>query len=138
HAQTRVAHTVRAGNAAVLPTRVGVSLDPPPTASVPPAGARRGAKSVSNRHAPARREAARKLPWTTPTVLGAAGPASRPCAPMSNCAKTSAYTGRVQETLDVSNDVAAEFAGIQDGILDELRARLSCRIRLRGNQLTIE
>jgi phosphate starvation-inducible PhoH-like protein len=44
----------------------------------------------------------------------------------------------VEATLSVSNDVAAELAGIGDGVLDELRDRLSCRIRLRGNQLTIE
>jgi phosphate starvation-inducible PhoH-like protein len=50
----------------------------------------------------------------------------------------SAYTGLVQEVLDVSNDVAAELAGIGDGVLDELRERLHCRIVLRGNRLTIE
>jgi phosphate starvation-inducible PhoH-like protein len=44
----------------------------------------------------------------------------------------------VQEVLDVSNDVAAEFAGIGDGVLDALRDRLGCRILLRGNRLTIE
>jgi phosphate starvation-inducible PhoH-like protein len=49
-----------------------------------------------------------------------------------------AYTGLVQETLDVSNQVAAELAGISDGILDALRERAHCTIRLRGNQLTFE
>jgi phosphate starvation-inducible protein PhoH and related proteins len=44
----------------------------------------------------------------------------------------------VQETLSVSNDVAAELAGVGDGVLDTLRDRLRCSIRLRGNQLTIE
>ena len=44
----------------------------------------------------------------------------------------------VQETLSVSNDVAAELAGISDGVLDSLRDRLDCRILLRGNRLTIE
>jgi phosphate starvation-inducible PhoH-like protein len=44
----------------------------------------------------------------------------------------------VQEVLDVSNDVAAELAGIGDGVLDALRDRLGCRILLRGNRLTIE
>jgi phosphate starvation-inducible PhoH-like protein len=44
----------------------------------------------------------------------------------------------VQEVLAVSNDVAAELAGISDGVLDALRDRLDCTIRLRGNQLTIE
>ena len=42
------------------------------------------------------------------------------------------------ETLSVSNDVAAELAGIGDGVLHSLRERLQCTIRLRGNQLTIE
>jgi phosphate starvation-inducible PhoH-like protein len=44
----------------------------------------------------------------------------------------------VQDVLAVSNDVAAELAGIADGVLDALRDRLDCTIRLRGNQLTIE
>jgi phosphate starvation-inducible protein PhoH and related proteins len=44
----------------------------------------------------------------------------------------------VQQVLDVSNDVAAELAGVGDGVLDALRDRLDCTIRLRGNQLTIE
>ena len=50
-----------------------------------------------------------------------------------------AYTsGRMQQTLDVSNAVAAELAGMSDGVLDALRDRLDCTIRLRGNQLTLE
>src|SRR3954464_13098540 len=44
----------------------------------------------------------------------------------------------MQEVLDVSNAVAAELAGITDGVLDTLRERLHCTIRLRGNQLTLE
>ena len=44
----------------------------------------------------------------------------------------------MQETLDVSNQVAAELAGISDGVLDALRERVHCTIRLRGNQLTLE
>src|SRR2546429_2897487 len=44
----------------------------------------------------------------------------------------------MQETLDVSNTVAAELAGISDGVLDALRERLDCTVRLRGNQLTLE
>jgi phosphate starvation-inducible protein PhoH and related proteins len=44
----------------------------------------------------------------------------------------------VQETLSISNDVAAELAGVGDGVLDSLRDRLRCTIRLRGNQLTLE
>jgi len=44
----------------------------------------------------------------------------------------------VQEVFPVSNDVAAELAGVGDGVLDSLRERLRCTIRLRGNVLTIE
>src|ERR671931_1432646 len=51
---------------------------------------------------------------------------------------TPAYTESVQEVLSVSNDVAAELAGISDGVLDALRDRLGCTILLRGNRLTIE
>jgi phosphate starvation-inducible protein PhoH and related proteins len=50
-----------------------------------------------------------------------------------------AYTEtRVQEVLSVSNDVAAELAGVGDGVLETLRDRLRCTIRLRGNRLMIE
>jgi phosphate starvation-inducible protein PhoH and related proteins len=44
----------------------------------------------------------------------------------------------VQEVLSVSNDVAAELAGVGDGVLETLRDRLRCTIRLRGNRLMIE
>ncbi|HEX2434745.1 MAG TPA: PhoH family protein, partial [Gaiellaceae bacterium] len=44
----------------------------------------------------------------------------------------------MQETLSVPNDVAAELAGIGDGVLESLRDRLQCAIHLRGNRLTIE
>jgi phosphate starvation-inducible protein PhoH and related proteins len=44
----------------------------------------------------------------------------------------------VQEVFSVSNDVAAELAGVGDGVLDALRDRLHCSILLRGNRLTIE
>ena len=44
----------------------------------------------------------------------------------------------MQETLSVPNEVAAELAGVGDGVLDALRSRLDCTLRLRGNQLTIE
>ena len=44
----------------------------------------------------------------------------------------------MQEVLDVSNEVAAELAGIGDGVLDALRDRLGCTINLRGNRLTLE
>jgi phosphate starvation-inducible PhoH-like protein len=44
----------------------------------------------------------------------------------------------VQEILSVSNDVAAELATLDDGVLGALRDRLRCTILLRGNRLTIE
>src|SRR5919198_5447208 len=44
----------------------------------------------------------------------------------------------MQDVFPVSNDVAAELAGVGDGVLDALRERLRCTIRLRGNVLTIE
>src|SRR5438132_5182370 len=44
----------------------------------------------------------------------------------------------MQEVLSVSNDVAAELAGVGDGVLDALRERLRCTIMLRGNRLTIQ
>ena len=44
----------------------------------------------------------------------------------------------MQEVLSVSNEVAAEIAAIDDGILDSLRDRLDLKINLRGNRLTIE
>jgi len=44
----------------------------------------------------------------------------------------------VQEVLDVPNEVAAELAGIGDGVLNALRDRLGLKLNLRGNRLTIE
>ena len=48
------------------------------------------------------------------------------------------YTERVQDVLEVPNEVAAELAGIGDGVLGALRERLGCAINLRGNRLTLE
>jgi phosphate starvation-inducible PhoH-like protein len=44
----------------------------------------------------------------------------------------------VQDVLTVSNEVAAELAGIGDGVLDALRERLGCTVALRGNRVTLE
>jgi phosphate starvation-inducible PhoH-like protein len=44
----------------------------------------------------------------------------------------------VQETLSISNEVAAELATVDDGILGRLRDRLGLAVLLRGNQLTLE
>ncbi len=48
------------------------------------------------------------------------------------------YTDLVQAVLDVPNDVAAELAGIGDGVLGALRDRLGVAIKLRGNRLTLD
>src|SRR2546425_926602 len=74
-----------------------------------------------------------------PTVPSSAS-SSRKNSPRGNTPEGRAYTERVQEvkqTLDVSNDVAAELATIGDGVLDALRDRLEITILLRGNRLTI-
>jgi phosphate starvation-inducible protein PhoH len=44
----------------------------------------------------------------------------------------------MQDVVSVSNDVAAELAGVGDAVLDALRERLRCTILLRGNRLTID
>jgi len=44
----------------------------------------------------------------------------------------------LQEVLDVSNEVAAELATVDDEILRALRDRLGCAVLLRGNRLTLE
>ncbi len=44
----------------------------------------------------------------------------------------------MQDVLTVPNEVAAELAGVADGVLDTLRERLGCTISLRGNRLTLD
>src|ERR1035437_8924392 len=44
----------------------------------------------------------------------------------------------VQEVLEISNEAAAELAGIGDGVLTALRERLDCKVNLRGNRLTLD
>ena len=65
----------------------------------------------------------------------------RPPLPLTR-ARPGRYTVGIltcmQDVLDVSNEVAAELAGIGDGVLDALRERLDCIVRLRGNRLTLE
>jgi phosphate starvation-inducible protein PhoH len=54
-------------------------------------------------------------------------------------AKASAYTDtRMQDVLTIPNEVAAELAGVSDSVLEALRERLACTIRLRGNRLTLD
>jgi phosphate starvation-inducible protein PhoH and related proteins len=48
-----------------------------------------------------------------------------------------AYTERMQDVMVVPNEVAAELAGVADGVIDSLRQRLGCSISLRGNRLTL-
>jgi phosphate starvation-inducible protein PhoH and related proteins len=43
----------------------------------------------------------------------------------------------VETVLDISNEVAAELAGIGDPVLTALRDRLGCTVNLRGNRLTL-
>ena len=44
----------------------------------------------------------------------------------------------MQDVVIVPNEVAAELAGVADGVLDSLRERLGCSISLRGNKLTLD
>jgi len=44
----------------------------------------------------------------------------------------------MQDVIIVPNEVAAELAGVSDGVLDSLRDRLGCSISLRGNKLTLD
>ena len=44
----------------------------------------------------------------------------------------------MQEVLSVPNEVAAELATVDDGVLARLRDRLGCSVLLRGNRLTLE
>ncbi|MBM3676920.1 MAG: PhoH family protein [Actinobacteria bacterium] len=44
----------------------------------------------------------------------------------------------MQEIVVVPNAVAAELAGVSDGVLEALRERLGCTIALRGNRLTLD
>jgi phosphate starvation-inducible PhoH-like protein len=44
----------------------------------------------------------------------------------------------MHDVMVVPNDVAAELAGVGDGVLDSLRERLGCSISLRGNKLTLD
>ncbi|MFN8223730.1 MAG: PhoH family protein [Gaiellales bacterium] len=44
----------------------------------------------------------------------------------------------MQDVITVPNEVAAELAGVTDGVLTVLRDRLGCTISLRGNRLTLD
>src|SRR6478736_5510881 len=65
-------------------------------------------------------------------------PCRRPPASRTSDPRRQPTLDAMQQTLDVSNAVAAELAGISDSALDALRERLECTVRLRGNQLTLE
>src|SRR5215210_1342486 len=86
-----------------------------------------------------RRRSRRRRTRRSPTRSGpSTETGGSPACGGGRSARRPTYTLRVQETLDVPNQVAAELAGIGDGVLDSLRERLECTIRLRGNRLTIE
>ena len=44
----------------------------------------------------------------------------------------------MQDVLTISNEAAAELAAVSDSVLEALRERLGCTIRLRGNRFTLE
>jgi phosphate starvation-inducible PhoH-like protein len=44
----------------------------------------------------------------------------------------------VQDVLTVTNEVAAELAGVGDGVLVALRERVGCAVALRGNRVTLD
>jgi phosphate starvation-inducible PhoH-like protein len=44
----------------------------------------------------------------------------------------------MQDVLTVPNEVAAELSAVSDSVVEALRSRLDCSIRLRGNRLTLE
>src|SRR5262245_18797151 len=44
----------------------------------------------------------------------------------------------MQDVITVPNEVAAELAGVTDGVLAVLRERLECGLSLRGNRLTLD
>jgi phosphate starvation-inducible PhoH-like protein len=44
----------------------------------------------------------------------------------------------LQDVISVPNEVAAELATVDDGVLRRLRDRLGCTVLLRGNRLTLE
>ena len=87
--------------------------------------ARRDAKRRAEARSPRRRERAL-------AVIGINGIRAR------GSGRRSPYTGGVQDVLTVPNEVAAELAGVGDGVLDTLRERLGCSISLRGNRLTLD
>ena len=93
--------------------------------------------------APPPRGGARAPAFTVAGILSRVCAGSEPglerrAGPPGQDPRRGPYTEPVQEVMDVSNAVAAELAGMGDGVLDALRDRLGCTIRLRGNQLTLE
>ena len=44
----------------------------------------------------------------------------------------------MRDVLTISNEAAAELAAVSDSVLEALRERLGCTIRLRGNRFTLE
>src|SRR5436305_12346810 len=69
-------------------------------------------------------------------VTYATNPSARPRARQGGAGERPTLR-LVQTVLDVPNEVAAELAGIGDGVLNALRDRLGCTVNLRGNRLTL-
>ena len=69
-------------------------------------------------------------------VTYATNPSARPRARQGGAGERPTLP-LVQTVLDVSNEVAAELAGIGDSVLNALRDRLGCTVNLRGNRLTL-
>jgi phosphate starvation-inducible PhoH-like protein len=83
--------------------------------------------------------ARRVLRWSSMTTLRApCALVSRDPSRASGSVSGDAYTGSVQDVITVPNEVAAELAGVTDGVLATLRERLGCAISLRGNRLTLD
>ena len=56
----------------------------------------------------------------------------------AKCREAPSTLRPLQEVLSVSNEVAAELATVDDGVLRALRDRLGCTVLLRGNRLMLE
>jgi len=69
-------------------------------------------------------------------TLNAGGGAGWPRLPVGE--RPGSTLGELQEVLSVPNEVAAELAAVDDGVLEALRDRFGCSIFLRGNRLTLE
>ena len=113
----------------------------PATASADRCGGRReSASSAASVLAYTERDSS-SAPGRRPAATGAAArssPPGRAVERRGSAIRDAASLAPVQATLDISQRRRCRAAGIGDGILETLRERLDCTIRLRGNQLTLE